>query len=385
MPRSSSVEHVRALVAGWLLRLRWRVALVRLGCDVRCARIVSTTMRADGLAVKVRVRSLTPAGAALFTEKRIEQLAWAMKRRVVLLPADPYAPALHEVLVEAEPFDVGDLPEVAATNIVGVVRVLLGRSALTGEEETVELWSRDRGSVHVLVAGTTGGGKSNTVNVLLSGLVANGVCVVGLDCKAGETLAPWSSVLGAPYVDPVSDPDAALELLTRLVEMMEQRQRCPGPNYRPVVLIVEEWASLPVKPAQLGDLLDRLSAQGRSASIGLIFTTQRPTSNVGAVRTSTRGNLTLRIAHTTVGDHAASEAILGGGEYGAAELPASPPGHVLVRAGGGRPVHVRVFRRGRPEWETGTPIVWALDEVHEWDKAAQREVRAAAGGAASPG
>lgn len=385
MPLSASVKRARALVAGGLLRFRWRVALVRLGCDVRCARIVSTTMRADGLALKVRARSRTPEGAALFTEKRIEQLAWALRRRVVLLPLNPYAPTVHEVLVEVEPFVVGDLPEVRANNIAGVVSVLLGRSAFTGEEETVELWSRDRGSVHVLVAGTTGGGKSNTVNVMLSGLVANGVCVVGLDCKAGETLAPWSSVLGAPYVDPVGDPDAALELLTRLVEMMEQRQRCPGPNYRPVVLIVEEWASLPVKPVQLGDILERLAAQGRSASIGLILTTQRPTSNVGAVRTSTRGNLTLRIAHTTVGDHAASEAILGGGEYGAADLPASPPGQVLVRAGGGHPLHVRVFRCVRPEWEHGTPVVWALDEVHEWDKAAQREVRAAMGVATQPG
>jgi DNA helicase HerA-like ATPase len=334
-------------------------------------------MRDDGLALKVSVRSRTPEGAALFTEKGIEQLAWAIKRRVVLLPSNAYAPTTHDILVEREAFEVGDLPATPANTVPGVVRVLLGRSALTGAEQTVELWRRERGSVHALVAGTTGGGKSNTVNVLLTGLVANGVCVVGLDCKAGETLAPWSRALGAPFVDPVSDPDAAIELLSRLVEMMEQRQRCPGPNYRPIVLIVEEWASLPAKPSLLGDLLDRLSAQGRSASIGLILTTQRPTSNVGAVRTSTRGNLTLRIAHTTVGDHAASEAILGGGEYGAAELPDSPPGHVLVRAGG-RPEHVRVFRCSKPDWKDGPPLIWSLDEVQEWDKAAQHEVRAAA-------
>jgi hypothetical protein len=377
VPRSHRAKRVSALVAGGLFRLRWRAALARIGCDVHCARIVSTAMRDDGLALKVSVRSRTPEGAALFTEKGIEQLAWAIKRRVVLLPSNPYAPTIHGILVEREAFEVGDLPATPANTVPGVVRVLLGRSALTGAEQTVELWRRERGSIHALVAGTTGGGKSNTVNVLLTGLIANGVCVVGLDYKAGETLAPWSSALGAPFVDPVSDPDTAIELLSRLVEMMEQRQRCPGPNYRPIVLIVEEWASLPAKPALLGDLLDRLSAQGRSASIGLILTTQRPTSNVGAVRTSTRGNLTLRIAHTTVGDHAASEAILGGGEYGAAELPDSPPGHVLVRAGG-HPEHVRVFRCSKPDWKDGPPLVWSLDEVQEWDKAAQHEVRTAA-------
>jgi FtsK/SpoIIIE family len=367
------MADVRPLLRSISIRYRWRVALQRLGLEARSTSVVSVVERPDGLAVTLSVKSHTREAARLLSDGGVEPLSWALGSRVVALGADPYLPDIHTLLVEKAPLVAGDLPLPEINNRRGgVVSVPLGLHGKTGEPISLDLWSFERGSSHVLVAGTTGGGKSNTVGVLLAGLSASGVCLLGIDCKAGETLQPWSSVLSHPVVDPMADPLGCDELLARLVTLMERRQRWRGPNYPPVVLIVEEWASLPLKPARIGDNLERLAAQGRSASVGLIVTTQRPTSNVGAVRTSTRGNMAVRIAHSTVGDRAASEAVLGAGHMEAADVPTVPPGLALVRVGGAQLEPVQVYRSVGPPWTR--PLSHTnFDDCEAWDRAAQRD------------
>ena len=368
------MADIRALAQYIATRYRWRNALRRLGVDTRAARLVNLEVRPDRLAVTLTVESRTRQAAELFGEGGVDALSWALGRRVVPLSADPYRPTIHVLLVETAPLIAGDLPTPEPTRIgASTRRIALGLHGKTGELVALDLWNIERGSSHVLVSGTTGGGKSNTVGVLMAGLAAARVCLVGIDCKAGETLLPWSGVLGHPVVDPALDPLACDELLARLVHLMERRQRWRGPNYTPVVLVVEEWASMPLKPVTIGDNLERLAAQGRSASIGLIMTTQKPTSNVGAVRTSTRGNLSVRIAHSTVGDRAASEAILGAGQVEAADLPTTPAGLALVRVGGSSLEPVRVFRCSEPPW-LNHQVGLTLDEVEVWDLACQNDI-----------
>jgi len=307
-------------------------------------------------------------------ERGVDRLAWAIGRRVVVLDPDPYNPDIHRLLLETSPLSAGDLPMPVVPFVNWSGTIPLGLLGTTGEPFDLSVWSRDRGFASMLVAGTTGAGKSNSVNVILSGAIAGGVCVVGLDCKGGETLSSWNQMLGHPLVDPLLDPSSAEELLRRLVELMERRHRLPGTNYPPVLLAVEEWASLPVRPTSLGDLLERIAAQGRSASVGLLVTTQRPTANVGAVRTSTRGNLPIRIAHSMVGDRAASESVLGMGISDAADLPTNPPGLAIVREGGGDTRQVRVFRCPGPPWPESPRLV-TLKDVEAGDAAVQRDLR----------
>ena len=371
-----SVLGSLAINLSW--RWRWRAALVRCGVDPSSTRLEGVAMRHDGHAVTLAVRSRTTAAAAVLSAHGADRLAWALGRRVVVLGADPYRPTRHLLLVETAPLRAGNLDPPECDGISGPDKTVpLGLHGTTGAPFDLTLSQPERGFTSLLVAGTTGAGKSNTVNVILTGLVASGVCIVGLDCKGGETLAPWSDYLGHPLTDPLVDAAAADELLARLVGLMERRHRCPGPNYRTVVLVVEEWASLPTKPASLGDAIERIAAQGRSASVGLVVTTQRPTSNVGAVRTSTRGNLPIKIAHSTVGDRPASESVLGAGLTDAADLPTDPPGLALVRVGGSGVEPVRVFRCPGPPWSE-PPLTWSLDEVEAWDEACQREVQMAA-------
>jgi hypothetical protein len=364
---------IKMLSERLVYRFRWRTALIRCGIDPTSTRLVSVRRRPDGLAMTLVVRSLTPSAFDLLSEHGAARLSWAFGRRVVVLGSDPYRPTEHLLLIETAPLAAGDLPIPEAYWRGSERSVPLGLHGMSGQPFDLTLYRPERGFTSLLIAGTTGAGKSNTVNVVMSGLIASRVCVVGLDCKGGETLSPWASLLGAPLADPFEDVAAAEELLSRLVRLMERRHRYPGPNYLPVALVIEEWASLPTKPASLGDAIDRIAAQGRSAGLGLVVTTQRPTSNVGAVRTSTRGNLPIKIAHSTVGDRAASESVLGAGEGDAADLPTDPPGFALVRVGGGVIEPVRVFRCPGPLW-IEPPLIYSLDDVEWWDAASQREI-----------
>jgi hypothetical protein len=356
-------------------RYRWNSALTRCGIDPSTAKILQISERADGLAIAITVKSKTRQAASLCEEAGSQTLSWAIGRRVVFLGSDPYRPTVHSLMVEVGPLVAGDLPHPVPIQWSSDECIVpLGLNGTSGARFDLNLWSRSRGSTHVLVGGTTGGGKSNTVNVLLAGLVAARVSLLGIDCKSGETLNPWSSIFSAPVVDPSLDVDKCDELLAKLVTLMERRQQMPGLNYVPITLVVEEWANLPLKPASIGDNLERIAAQGRSASLGIILTTQRPTSGVGSVRTSTRGNLPIKIAHSTVGDRAASESILGGGLREAADLPTDPPGLALVRVGGSELTHVRVFRCPGPPWQE-PPFRRTIDDIEAWEIEVQRAVR----------
>jgi DNA segregation ATPase FtsK/SpoIIIE-like protein len=137
-------------------------------------------------------------------------------------------------------------------------------------------------------------------------------------------------------------PAAAMDLIGWLKTEMMDRHRTPSKIYRPIFLVIEEWAALPER-IDLLDAIDLVAAQGRSAHCGIIAVTQRPTATK-VIRTTTRGNLPIKVAHSTAGDYAASEAILGGGVRDAADLPTNPPGFALIRIGGESVKQIRVFR-----------------------------------------
>ena len=339
-------EHrARHLGRQIIRRLGWRVALQRCGIDPRSVRLVAVEPRFDGHANTYVVESKTREALTFFERDGLSRLGWALGGRVVDLGSDPYTPHLHRFLIENQPLVAGALPP---TNLKGwsgeAIVVPLGCEETTGQPFSLELFTPERGTTSVLISGTTGGGKSNTLCVLLEGLRGR-ADLLGLDAKSGETLSQFSSQLARPFVDPINDQPGAIELLTWLKEVMAERHRHPSPLNRPIFLVIEEWAALPER-TDLLDLIDLIAAQGRSAHCGIIAVTQRPTANK-VIRTTTRGNLPIKIAHSTVGDHAASEAILGGGMREAADLPTAPPGVALVRPGGGPVVGVRVFRHQR--------------------------------------
>ena len=59
-------------------RVKWRAALVRCEVDARCVSVLAVAERDDGGALTVTLRSKTPEGMAVFSERGIDRLSWSL-------------------------------------------------------------------------------------------------------------------------------------------------------------------------------------------------------------------------------------------------------------------------------------------------------------------
>jgi S-DNA-T family DNA segregation ATPase FtsK/SpoIIIE len=133
---------------------------------------------------------------------------------------------------------------------------------------------------HVLIAGTTGSGKSALARTLLTSLAMNNrqsqVQLVLIDPK-GRGFAP---LLQLPHVlgELAGSPAEVSERLRWLVSEMERRDR--ERVNRPVLIVaVDELADLlQTGGADAETMLTRLSQRGRESGIHLVACTQKPTA-----------------------------------------------------------------------------------------------------------
>ncbi|MFI2350882.1 FtsK/SpoIIIE domain-containing protein [Streptomyces sp. NPDC019443] len=191
---------------------------------------------------------------------------------------------------------------------------------------------------HQLVLGATLSGKSMFLRNLLAALAAQPVALVGIDCKRGVELAPFTPRLSAL----ATDPDEAAELLPVLVQEMEDRYDlirarqsiAPGvPDEEitsdiwglpdderpaPIVLFVDEVAELFLvatrkdeeRRDEMVTQLIRLAQLGRAAGIYLEVCGQRFGAELGKGATMLRAQLTGRVCHR-VNDEASAKMALG--------------------------------------------------------------------------
>lgn len=213
---------------------------------------------------------------------------------------------------------------------------------------------------HGLIAGTTGAGKSELLQSLVTSLaLANRpdqLVFVLVDYKGG---AAFQDCARLPHtVGLVTDLDAHLtaRALTSLgaevrrreqllagvgAKDIEDYQRIPGVDALPrLVLVIDEFRVLAEEMPDFIAGLVRLAAVGRSLGIHLVLATQRP---AGVVSADIRANVNLRIA-LRVRDGSDSQDVIDTGD--AARIPATLPGRAIVRTGGGRPVSFQTARIG---------------------------------------
>jgi S-DNA-T family DNA segregation ATPase FtsK/SpoIIIE len=153
---------------------------------------------------------------------------------------------------------------------------------------------------HVLVAGTTGSGKSALLQTIIMSLALlqhrRQLQFVLIDPKGRA----FESMAGLPHLlrPIVSDPDQAVRVLTDLVNLMEQRDRSRVTDPR-VVVAIDELADLVQTggPAIL-DGLARLVQRGREAGMHVIGATQKPSSSV--VGPLVRANFPVRLVGRVV-------------------------------------------------------------------------------------
>lgn len=192
---------------------------------------------------------------------------------------------------------------------------------------------------HLLVAGTTGSGKSVLLRTLIASLAhyhAPDVIRFTLVDPKRVSFASFRTTLGAHLAHPICfDVNEAVEILEGLVNEMEERYGLfedagvedldaynesvtHGARIARHVVVVDEFADLLSTKALREAFLSavqRLCAKARAAGIHLVLATQRPDAKTvpGVIKTNLVGRIALRVP-----DGTASRIILG--QSGAEDL-----------------------------------------------------------------
>jgi len=195
---------------------------------------------------------------------------------------------------------------------------------------------------HVLVAGTTGSGKSGCINAILSSILMqaspNEVRLVLVDPKQVE-LNHYENVphLLTPVV---TSPRLAANVLSNLIGEMESRygimsqararnlvelnrvRRKKGEAPLPHILcVIDELADLMmVAPAEVEDSIIRLAQKSRATGIHLVLATQRPSTDIitGTIKVNIPSRIAFAVSSQTdsrvILDQGGAESLLGQGD-----------------------------------------------------------------------
>jgi S-DNA-T family DNA segregation ATPase FtsK/SpoIIIE len=195
---------------------------------------------------------------------------------------------------------------------------------------------------HVLVAGTTGSGKSGCINAILTSILMhaspNEVRLVLVDPKRVE-LNHYERVphLLTPVV---TNPRLAANVLANLITEMESRysvmseararnlnelnrvRRKNGDAPLPHILcVIDELADLMmVAPAEVEDSIIRLAQKARAIGIHLVLATQRPSTDVitGTIKVNIPSRIAFAVASQVdsrvILDQGGAETLLGQGD-----------------------------------------------------------------------
>lgn len=200
---------------------------------------------------------------------------------------------------------------------------------------------------HVLIAGTTGSGKSEAARTMLASLImyqrARDVQIIIVDPKASEfRVFEHIPHLLCPIIKNVEDALANLEWL---VEEMTRRQQQLITRPR-IVLLIDELADLLMQGGdEAEDYLTRLVQRGRSAGISVIACTQKPTAAV--LGSLVKANFPVRLVGKVT---SANEALVASGvaQSGAEKLAGR--GDFLLIANGEK-IRVQIARLPPDEYD----------------------------------
>lgn len=263
---------------------------------------------------------------------------------------------------------LGEAGETGAATLASMSVEELARVAPHDSRSAVPVGVSETGAVfldlfadgpHALVAGTTGSGKSVFLSAwiqsLATALTPEDVRFVLVDFKGGAAFAPLQDL---PHTDTVvSNLDTFLGLralryilaeVTRREELFARagvsdlaaynENNAPLPR---IVTVIDEFQALVHQIPESVEILEQLTALGRSLGIHAVLATQRPS---GVVTARMKSNISVRVC-LRVRDAQDSNDVIDSPE--AALLDASAPGLGLVST----PHGLTLFRSAH----TGTP------------------------------
>ena len=287
-------------------------------------------------------------------ESLADDLAMALSARSIRIEAP--IPGKDRVGIEipnAVSEIVGFRPLVEESNMLGATSPLtfaLGRD-VSGKAFAVDLAKMP----HLLVAGSTGSGKSVCVNALITSILMRArpddVRMILVDLKRVE-LAPYD---GLPHLlqHVIVEPNEAKAVLNWAVREMEERYKIlaghsvrniAAYNARPeivaedgdeermpyIVLIIDELADLIMREGRkVEDPIVKIAQKARAVGIHLVLATQRPSVNVvtGLIKANVPSRIAFAMASMvdsrTVLDAPGAEDLIGRGDmlYQPVDLP----------------------------------------------------------------
>jgi DNA segregation ATPase FtsK/SpoIIIE, S-DNA-T family len=195
---------------------------------------------------------------------------------------------------------------------------------------------------HILVAGTTGSGKSGCVNAMLSSILLratpNEVRLVLVDPKQVE-LNHYDAIphLLTPVI---TSPRLAANALSNLIKEMEERysimsrartrnlvelnrfrEREGDPPLPYILCVIDELADLMmVAPGEVEDSIIRLAQKSRAVGIHLLLATQRPSADIitGMIKANVPARIAFAVSSQTdsrvILDQNGAESLLGQGD-----------------------------------------------------------------------
>lgn len=232
--------------------------------------------------------------------------------------------------------------EMVESEIFGETTSKLG--AVLGKSISGEVVIADIAKMpHVLIAGTTGSGKSVCVNSIIMSILfrstPDDVRLLMIDPKAVEFMI----YNGIPHllIPVVTDPKkAAGALAWAVTEMLNRYKLFSDNNVRDlagynklakdrddlqvmpqIVIFIDELADLMMaSPGEVEDSICRLAQMARAAGMHLVIATQRPSVNVvtGVIKANIPSRIALKVASQvdsrTIIDSAGAEKLLGKGD-----------------------------------------------------------------------
>ncbi len=219
------------------------------------------------------------------------------------------------------------------------VPMILGRT-ITGEPVTIDVAKMP----HMLIAGTTGSGKSVCINSFICTLIytrsPQDVRLIMVDPKVVE-LTVYNNIphLLTPVI---TEPKKVVKALAWLCDEMERRyqmiskfgvrnieglnskirnENIPAEKMPYIVLIMDEFADLMTTVGKdIENYVARLAAKARAAGIHLILATQRPSADVitGTIKNNFPARIAFAVSSATnsriILDEGGAENLLGRGD-----------------------------------------------------------------------
>lgn len=166
----------------------------------------------------------------------------------------------------------------------------------------------------ILIAGSTGGGKSVTLSSIIMSLARSSVQAVHMvliDLKKVE----FSLYEDLPHLiaPPISEPLEAVEMLRNVLSEINRRYSQMEKMHRrsmsfeemnALVIFIDEYAELAtsgtVNKRELEALVSRIAATGRACNIFLVISTQHPVKEIisNAIKVNLPSKIGLRTANT---------------------------------------------------------------------------------------